>query len=123
MEEQLGHLTSFELPGERPASAEARHKLHASIACRMVIAAPKGGQLRYIFGAAKQQAPFAVRAILPYWVGLKCMWLTPGLVWEAAAATFRASLSHASLWLGTTSETGARHDRRLTAQEIQELSL
>lgn len=120
--EQLeGSYTSFELPAERPVAAKDRHALHENIATRMVIDAAKGGRLRCIEGGLEIQPPFAMRSLLPYWVGIE-EWRVSSESWAGAALSLRPILGHASLWLETTSSSGAREDRTLTRQEVQGLS-
>lgn len=112
---------SFELPSERPTPPKARHSLHKKIAIRMVIDAAKGGRLRTIEGGLEIQAPFAMRSLLPCWVGVEQWGISDG-VWADAALSLRPTLGHASLWLGTESSSGVRKDRTLTTQEVQGLS-
>lgn len=50
------------------------------------------------------------------------MWThAPASIFEQAALSLRALLAHASLWIGTTSVSDPRVDRRLSCQEIQSL--
>lgn len=122
MGEQLEEpLASFELPAALPADYDARLPLQKSMACRMVFAAARAGLLKSIIYSMALQVPYAVRTLLPCWVNLACTELQSESKWDSAAQSFRPLLAHASLWLGTTKQSGAREDRRLTLQEVQGL--
>lgn len=116
-------LASFELPSELPTAYEARVLLHFSIAYRTIIAAARGGKLKRLVADKNVERPFAIPALLPYWVDAK---VTPShysqvSTWQEAALAWRARLYHASLWIGATSSTSPRYDRRLTYHNIQTL--
>lgn len=122
MGEQHGEgFTSFEIPAVLPAAEAERRALHQSVACRMFIEAAKGGNLRCIGSNMRVDAIFAMRAMLPYWAVIDEWGLFTDATWVKAALSLRALLAHASLWLGTTLESVARYDRRLTRQEVQQL--
>lgn len=95
-------------------------KYRLAIAGRTIIAAAKGGQLRHLNDSMHPRKPFAIRALLPFWVlmeereeeeGVYCMY------YGSAAILHRPFLSHVSRWLGAV----ARKHRQLSAKEIQEL--
>lgn len=78
------------------------------------------------------QKPFAVRELLPYWVGIE-QWQDierPGQKprrpprtrdkWSDAASTLRVALAHASKWLPEAT-LGAERDRRLSGSDVQGL--
>lgn len=115
-------MSSFELPAELPTSKEEQDALRFSIAYRTIITAAPGGSLRSLKIIPSLEHPFAIRALLPYW-----LLIDPPSVsgcqgtWELAARTLRPALAHASLWLGANSDPGAREDRRLTREEVQSL--
>lgn len=119
-------LASFELPIELPVDEDARRALAISVASRTSIAAARGGQLRYLRSHNGFQPPFAVRALLPYWVNLEDQRTLKGHGiemqaiedWERAAMSLRPLLSHVSRWLGFPIP---RHSRLLTGKEVQSM--
>lgn len=114
-------FTSFTLPSQAPVTVQARHAQHASIACRMLICAAKGGKLRQISCSKELRPVFAMRTMLPHWVRIE-EWECYSLkAWECAALCLRALLAHASLWLGNKVASVPRYERRLTAAEVQGL--
>lgn len=121
-EQDESTLASFQLPTELPTDKGGILELHNSIATHTIIAAARGGKLKQLAFNGHIQRPFAVRALLPYWVRLD-EWNIPGYRqgYMAAAPLLRPLLAHASLWLGTAEEHEDRHDRRLTREEIQTL--
>lgn len=54
-------------------------------------------------------------ALWPYWVNLDYAYGCNTL------ASLRPLLAHASLWLGSTSDSGRRETRKLTGQDVQSL--
>lgn len=117
---------TFELPFEQPATAEARQELDVAIASRTILAAAKGGQLRRLhcnLPAPYLDRVFAIRALLPHWVAVEELELSDRdrQAYGGAAASLRAVLAHASLWLETSSFTGTRDDRLLTAHDVQSI--
>lgn len=71
---QEEELTSFELPSSPiEGTAEEEQALRCSIAFRTIIAAAKGGRLRSLKLSLQDgfQKPFAVRSLLPCWVGVE----------------------------------------------------
>lgn len=66
-------LTSFELPTNPfVGTAKEAEALTFSIAFRTVVAAALGGQLRNLsLPKEAVQQPFAVRELLPFWVGVE----------------------------------------------------
>lgn len=98
--------------------------LHHSMACRTIIAVARNGRLREVILGGHLEKPFAIRALLPYLIGVDKwdLWdLTfPG--WLDAASLLRRLLFHASLWLSASILVVPRYDRRLTRQDIQSLA-
>lgn len=86
---------------------------------RTIVTAARTGRLKQLT-VNEVHSPFAVREMIPIWVGVD-MGSDYSSDWLGAACHFRPLLSHASLWLGTTLNSGARPDRLLTALEIQAL--
>lgn len=97
-----------------------RYKVHLRIATRTIIAAAKGGKLRRLRVDRPVQHPFAIRALLPHWVGVDAFDMYGG-AWQGAAAALRPLLAHASTWLHATPASGARSDRLLTPSDVQGL--
>lgn len=66
-------LAAFQLPpASWKGSAEARRKLHHSIASRTIAAAAAGGRLRSLqFRNARILEPFLVSRLIPFWVGIE----------------------------------------------------
>lgn len=61
--------TSVEVPLKvELTNKRAREKLHLAIAGRTIVSAARGGQLRVLRTSTFVQQPFAVRALLPFWV-------------------------------------------------------
>lgn len=136
-------LTSFELPQQPPAYRDyrARGALRYAVAARAIVSAARGGHLRHLdidydgadhgFGEMTLyndniEGPFAVRTLLPFWVGIDSWsreaWRSEALFgWPGAAQSLRPLLAHASLWLGSITPTIPRDDRHLTRQNIQML--
>lgn len=128
MEQLESTFTSFEPPNELPTTQEGIVALGDSIAARTIIAAGRAGHLKR-FGYAREngtQAPFNVRTLLQFWVGIEG-WGFEGQPkpWHGAAMSLRPILSHASLWLGTAvgqvSFSTPREDLLLTGEEVQTL--
>lgn len=115
----------YELPPLPPTDYAAKDAVHIWISTKTIIAAARGGQLRRLTWDKHEgglQYPFAIRALLPYWVRLEDYDAYPnGIAWEGAARLLRPLLAHASLWAGITSTEGARHDRRLAVRKVQTL--
>lgn len=94
------------------------------MASRIIIAAAKGGQLRRLEAGSAVQYPFAIRALLPRWVGIEGWGGSSSSLeaWRAAAISLRMLLAHCSLWLGTTSNSDEpRSDRLLNQQDVHAL--
>lgn len=127
VEEQVeATFASLEVPVRpAPTTKEAREVLHRSIASRTIIAAARGGKLKHLYVESVVQYPFAIRALLPYWVSIENWLPTYGgrvseRAWRGAAASLRPLLAHVSLWPNATA-TSTRHDRALSLQEVQGL--
>lgn len=107
----------------RPLSKAASDALHYAVATRMIVAAARRGQLKRLrLDKRDLDSPFAIRALLPYWVGIE-RW---GYVSDAdgylgAAVSLRRLLAHASLWLQASSDSTTRNNRILTRQDVQSL--
>lgn len=99
---------------------------HDAIACRMIIAAAQGGRLKRLTFTHGLELPFAVRALVPYWVHIED-WgrhLYPRESWIRTARLLRpflAHLSHRQNWIEPPSISDARNDRRLTHHHLQSL--
>lgn len=126
-EQEEAKWSAYELPVQLPNNEDVVNALHIAVACRTIIAAAKGGQLRHLFAGFFHDFdyPFAVRSLLPYWVPMES-WLrvseTPD-GWLKSASTFRPLLAHASLWLDVAEGSElTRSDRELTRQEVQSLN-
>lgn len=100
-------------------SQGARH--HLAISRTIVEAAKEGHLRRLMLSERTTQKPFAIRSLLPYWVGVE-QWEEPDDLrsgpsarsherWSDAAALLRRALAHASFWL--SSSTPSVHDSRL----------
>lgn len=134
--EQSEDTLLVELPAQPPTHEEwdARGQLNYSIAVRTLIAAARAGHLRRLdphyfphapesedFGIRNMISPFAVRALLPYWVAVDD-WHQRGWInksWGGAPVALRVRLSHESLWFGSTTPSMPRADRHLTGEEVQ----
>lgn len=97
----------------------ARRLYHSLIASRTILAAARGGQLRWLRVEEYIQHVFAVRALLSCWVRLD-YWheRREPWFWAGAAASLRPLLAHASLWFSQTRGV-ARTDRYLTLRDLQ----
>lgn len=114
VEEQLEEAFALvQVPPSTPFPDGAAFASHLmAVACRTIIAAAKGGQLKHLQCCSNSQYPRCSRA------GSRCYtFRNDGCL--NAAAMLRPLLAHLSLWMGT--EAGARHDRYLSPQEIQSL--
>lgn len=115
---------------ERSLFYNRRLAAHYSVMYRIIAAAARGGKLRRLFIPEPAiQRPFAVRALVPFWVNVEVWHVmgvnarpisTPAKAWSDAASALRPALHHASTWL-PESATGARSDRRLTLEDVQSL--
>lgn len=98
--------------------------VNLAIATRTIIAAARGNRLTSLqCEKTSIQHPFAIRSLLPYWIKISD-WSESDIGaegWMEAACTLRPLLSHASFWLGTTSDSGARDALQLTREEVQSL--
>lgn len=87
----------------------AQDRYHNSIACHAVVAAVRGGRLKRLCPGFSVDLPFAVRALLPYWLQIEDWGLATyagDRRWSAAASSLRPCLAHASRrqdWLAPTS--------------------
>lgn len=126
-EVQEEELTSFEFPEEREAYChEEREELHYRIFFRTIVAAAKSGRLRALeIPRDNLFEPFAVRKLLPCWVGMEEWGLKeehqrqPAFEeWIGAAAALRPALAHISFW-APHSAPGPRQIRTLTGAEVQ----
>lgn len=123
-------LASFELPSRLPASPAEINALHESIACRTIVAAARAGRLKglEVVDTALHQ-PFAVRGLLPFWVGVAfddpvrypSPHHYPDHKWLSARASLRPTLAHASLWLPSAGSL-SRSLRLLTADDVKGLA-
>lgn len=118
-------LAAFELPSSFIASTtESARQFNHAVAARTVAAAAKGGKLKSLkFLWAPVHKPFAVRALIPFWLDIdewrldtdeydeegKCEY------WAHEAITLRNILAYASLHLN------ARADRLLTRESVRDL--
>lgn len=106
-----------------PDDADEFHRL---LACQTIIAAARGGQLRRLKPHCETPHPFAIRALLPYWVSVEDWGVQATQAhtheWIRAAVALRPLLAHASLWLGTSPTSDMRSSRSLSAQDVQSLS-
>lgn len=116
-------FTSFELAADLPTSAEQKFALHHAIACRTIISAARSGHLRQLVCAPYVNEPFAIPALLPYWVRIDTWSLKGSLspAWMGAAVALRHLLFHASHWLGTKEDSEPRSTLKLTRQDVQVL--
>lgn len=117
-------FTSVDVPAPAPFANRAAYvSYQMALLCRTLIAAARGGNLKHLECCRSFQCAFAIRSLLPCWINVEEWGYTDCIThgWLDAAATLRPFLAHASLWLGTTSGSGARQDRYLTAQELQSL--
>lgn len=128
----LEELESFELPSTPPADRDEAASVHLAILYRTIIAAAQGGRLKRVsLPEGLIQQPFAIRQLLPCWVGVE-RWAdvalaiprpeeaaaAPSKRWSVAASTLRVALAHSSVWLPESS-AGARNDRLLTREDVQ----
>lgn len=97
-------LTAFELPAAPAASTVAeKDALQHSILCRTVVAAARGGKLQRLDPPFQWlQKPFAVRALLPIWIGVRFpqdVGIAPDHThWRDAIRSLRKGMRHAALW-------------------------
>lgn len=132
---------SYEIPEPLPTIEmeefyQAAEKLHLRIATRTIITAARGGRLRRLYASYHSsnrkvtffdvdvEPPFAIPALLPYWVAIEQWYNVVGGMhgWQTAASTLRWLLAHASLWLDVAEgSVSPRQNRELTSQEIQSL--
>lgn len=122
-------LTSFELPSaplDARSTLEEAQDLHTAVVFRIIIAAAKGGRLKRLrLPEQVFQKPFAIRTLLPFWVGVEkwrfmMRYPKPMKQWHEAASTLRCALAHASLWL-PEAVPGSRNNRRLTRDDVRGL--
>lgn len=126
-EQSEARLAHFELPTTHGGS---KVPYAIPIACRTLIEAAQGGQLRRLSLTRQFELPFAVRSLLPYWVGIED-WgdntSDEGFgedvlnAWFFAARSLRPLLVHVSQWRASASASGRREDRILTRQDVQSL--
>lgn len=131
-EDDVGEDLSHQVPEQSEAAAEAiealvpapliernaRDEHHLSIACRTIVAAARGGQLRRIAHDGGIQKPYAIRTLLPFWVQVES-WNGGDQLheWFAAAKSLRLLLAHTSRRLEPEDESS----RLLTGQDVQAL--
>lgn len=114
-------ITAFNIPAEVPTDPFAIKVMHEAIASRMIVAAVRGGQLRMLeVGNLAVEAPFAVPALLPYWMSINTP-LENKSYWSLAVERFPRILAHVSLWHGAAHGAARRKDRTLTRGDIQSL--
>lgn len=106
-----------------PRTVSAKNRFHLNIASRTIIAAATSYHLRRLSPSLHVQHAFAIRDMMPFWVLIDVWEDGQGCCsgWAMAASTLRPLLSHASLWLGTSSSRVPREDRELTPEELQSL--
>lgn len=119
-DEQENYWASFELPAELPASGNGRRALHWRIAGRTVVAAARNGKLKGLKVGMDHHPVFALRSLVPCWVGLERPDYSTSS-WQAAAMTLRPLLAHCSLWMDVPVGWPARQNRRLTRADVQQL--
>lgn len=115
-------LLAVEAPLASPlADKLARDEYHNSIVCRTIIAAARGGHLKRLALHDYIQKPFAVRALLPFWLQLDQAYSFPDPEypeeWPAAAQALRLLFAHTSYSL----QRESRSDRFLTPQDVQSM--
>lgn len=108
--------------------ADHQMEMHVFAVHRTIAAAARGGKLkRLVLPQGSIQKPFAVRALLPYWIGVEeryirdysrfdNMWMSLYERWSTAASTLRPALAHASRWLPRSTPDGF-----LTRKDVQAL--
>lgn len=120
-------VTSFEPPAELPAllDLEANTEINYSVASRTIVAAARGGHLRHLdvnCSTCPIQRPFAVRGLLPFWVGIE-KWgddfyantRRSMMGWASAAQALSASLQAISCWLND------KNDLRLSGEQVRSM--
>lgn len=133
-DEQDEQALLIELPAQPPTHEdwEARGTLNYQIAVRTVIAAATSHLRSLDIDVAEysrvhtMQSPFAVRALLPFWINIQHWgeWDTLLDDWPAEAKALRHALAHASRWLNASSEALApRSTRQLAGSDVQDLLL
>lgn len=107
---------------------QAREAFHIATACRTIVSAARGGQLKRLApDEYSHQYPFRIRALLPYWVRIEdwgAATTSRAEGWIRAAVSLRSFLAHASLhkdWSSPTSGTKANVDRLLTREDLRRL--
>lgn len=98
-------------------------------AARLLFAAARGGKLRRLRVDAQHfmQHPFAIRTLLPAWVAMEMLlgssrtFELPTEAWQAAAASLRPLLAHASIWLSGSPEDSL-HSRLLEDEQVASLN-
>lgn len=125
LEEQVESAIDWvQVPASTPfVDRQARNEFHLALASRTVVAAARAGRLRYLSCDMQVQQPFAIRALVPYWVyvekwGCDCVFARN---WSGAATALRPFLSHASVWLHATSTSAPREQRLLSHQDVKAL--
>lgn len=116
LEADEARLASFELPAEVPATGELARAVHCSIAWRTIITAARSGKLRQLVCDGEMKAPFAIPALVPYWVAVE-KWGGVGQYgsdYHRNATSLRQVLAHLSL-------SRASSDGLLTWQDVQAL--
>lgn len=123
-EESETTMGAFEIPAEIRSDSWAISSLRFSVVYRTIIAAARGGRLRWLHTGRDVQRVFAIRSLLPFWVGLEH---GPNFMcgsspkWRAAADAMRYMLAHASLRHESHRPASEDSDRLLTRQDIQAL--
>lgn len=119
-------FASFELPSSLPTTLQGIDEMHYAIVHRTIVAAARQGKLQRLSCTGEEmQGSFALRSLVPYWVGVE-RWFVDGLngptSWQGNAASLCRTLAHVSRWLDTSSSPlTLRDDRLLTLQELQSL--
>lgn len=110
-------LTSWQLLTELPPTRAHRLMLHEAIATRTIITAARGGQLRELTVYGELQRPSALKALLPYCVGVDRPNFPHTTAWQREGFSFRELLAHVSLGL-----SGRADERELSVSVVQSLS-
>lgn len=117
-EQSEAEVNAVEAPLFSPiVDKKAREKYHVALVSRTIVAAARGGNLKDVCSDDEVEKPFAVRALLPYWVQLESMNRNE-LEWLAATKALRLLLAHTSYLL---ERREIRDDRLLTLQDVQSL--
>lgn len=116
MESDFVHLT-FTFDGSQSRAKREAWEMQRIRNARTVITAAKSGNLRYLYFWSQDEV-FAIRTLLPGWVGIVQWDSTNGSnfgPWMKAAVTLRAALSHIARWHNDARSNGDR----LTPAQVQ----